>query len=309
MPLSSAHRRWFRLPLRIVIIFLLLFICSCFLVDQYVQFRWSDKQFEQFFRSNHIDGSIQYYEAGGRKIRYVKVGPDSLPVLLFIHGAPSSSSLFAPYFKDSLFRKTFCMYAVDRPGYGGSGFGIPEPSIKQQAYDIHFILDSLQHIHRPVVVIGQSYGSSIACRLAMDYPSLVDALVLSGPSLAPGREKTYWFTKPVESPLVNWFVPRMFVSANNEKIHHREELTRMLPLWSGLRMPVTYLQGSKDELIYPSNAAFAKEHITNSSNLHIRFFPNRPHFIAHLEFPAIRQEILDSYHRVEKNDRQQNTPQ
>jgi pimeloyl-ACP methyl ester carboxylesterase len=293
MLIQKKEFRWLRIILRVVILLSASFIILCFLFDHFVQFRMSDEKFNIFFRKNNIPAKIQYYTAADRRIRYIAIGNDSLPTLLFIHGAPSSTYLYTDYFKDSLFLKTFSMYAVDRPGYGYSGFGVPEPSIQKQAYLIHFILDSLNKLKRPIILVGESYGSSIACRIAMDYPDLVDGLVLVGPSLAPGEEKTYWFTPVIEPPLLHWFIPRMFQSANTEKIHHRAELTRMLPLWSKIHVPVIYLQGANDRLVYPSNARFAKKYLTHSPYLHIHFFKGRPHFIARTERVSIRQHILD----------------
>ena len=285
--------RWLRISLRIFILFISLFIILCLLFDHFVQFRTSDEKFNTFFRQNGIPARIFYYTAAGRQIRYLSIGKDSLPTLLLIHGSPSSSNIYTDYFKDSLFLKTFKMYAVDRPGYGYSGFGEPEPSIKKQAFMIHFILDSLNTVHRPVILVAESYGTSVACRIAIDYPNLVDGLVLVGPSLAPGEEKTFWFTPLVEHSFIRWFIPRMFRSANTEKIHHRMELAQMLPLWKQIRVPVIYLQGANDHLVYTTNAAFAKKELVNTPYLRIQFFKNRPHFIARTERKAIRQNILN----------------
>ena len=292
--------RWLKLTLYIIIGFIVFFIAACFLFDQVVQFRMSDEELLSFFQQNKVKGEIRYYTAEGRTIRYVSVGNDSLPTLLFIHGAPGSLSIYRDYFNDSLFLHTFKMYAVDRPGYGNSGFGDPEPSIQKQAAIIHLILDSLNKVTHPVILVAASYGSSIACRLAMDYPQMVDGLVLVAPSFAPGEEKVYWFTSAVENPFINWFIPRMFQSANNEKIHHKEELTKMLPFWQNIRVPVIYMQGEKDELVYTTNAKFAKAHLTNTPYLDILFFKGRPHFIPFTERPTIRQKILQMVKMVKK---------
>jgi pimeloyl-ACP methyl ester carboxylesterase len=185
------------------------------------------------------------------------------------------------------------MYAVDRPGYGYSGFGLPEPSIQNQAALIRPILDSLHHVKRPVILMGGSYGSSIACRLAMDYPHLVDGLVLIAPSLQPGAERTFWFTYAIEHPLLNWFIPRMFQSANKEKVHHREGLEAMLPHWKNIRIPVAYIQGDQDELVDTTNAGFARQHLVNAPYLNIQFLKDEPHFIAFSARPSVRNRIID----------------
>jgi pimeloyl-ACP methyl ester carboxylesterase len=293
MKYSKPAYRWFKISFRVFVTLVVLFILACFVFDHFVQFRMNDEELLSFFQQNKVKGEIRYYTKEGRKIRYISVGNDSLPTLLFIHGSPSSISFFKEYFKDSLFLKTFKMYAVDRPGYGFSGFGKAEPSIEKQAAIIRPILDNLNKVRHPVILVAASYGSSIACRMAMDYPQLVDGLVLIGPSLAPGEEKMYWFTPAIENPMLSWFIPRMFQSANTEKLHHQEGLASMLPLWQNIKVPVMYLQGSKDELIYTSNAVFAKKKLINAPCLDIHFFEGLPHFIEFRERPAIRKKILE----------------
>jgi pimeloyl-ACP methyl ester carboxylesterase len=300
---KKSKLRWLRILLRVIIIFVGSFIILCFLFDHYIELRTSDSRFKHFFTENHIPGEIKYYTINNRRIRYLSIGNDSLPALLFIHGSPSSSNLYTDYFKDSVFLKTFKIYAVDRPGYGFSGLGNPELSIEKQARMIKPILDSLNIIKKPVIIMAESYGTSVACRMVMDYPGLIDGLVLVGPSLAPGEEKTYWVTPLAEWPVFHWFVPRIFQSANTEKINHETELKKMLPLWPKINVPVIYLQGANDHLIYTSNAAFAKKQLVNAPYLRVSFFKNRPHFIARSERKAIRRNILDMLEMLNKKNK------
>lgn len=190
------------------------------------------------------------------------------------------------------------MVAVDRPGYGNSGFGIPEPSIKKQADVLWPLLSSLQGKEKTVLIVAGSYGTSVACRLMMDHPDAADGALLIAPSLAPGEEKTYWFTTLIEHPLLRWFIPRMFRSANTEKIHHEAGLTEMLPYWHKIKSPVYYLQGANDQLIYTTNALFAQKHLVSAPYLNIEFLKDRPHFFAFSDRMIIRQKILDLHNYV-----------
>ena len=283
---------WLKSALKTIAWFIALFITACFIFDAFVQFRMSDDELLQFFADNHVKGEVRYFYSHGRNIRYISAGEDSLPALLFIHGSPNSLSIYKDYYKDSLFLHNFKMYAIDRPGYGGSGLGKPMPSIQEQAAIVADMLNTFNHVRHPLIIVAGSYGTSVACRIAMDYPQLVNGLVLTGPSLAPGRETVYWFSKAVENPLINWFIPRMFKSANTEKLAHGKELTKMLPYWKSIRIPVMYMQGEKDELIDTSNAGFAKQQLVNAPYLTIHFFKGRPHFIPLVERPYIRSKIL-----------------
>ena len=237
--------RWFRRTLRVFAVILILFIIACFVFDHYVQFRKSDKELTEIFRERGIDGRVGYYESGGRRLRYTSVGPDSLPLLLLLHGSPGSMSYYSGRYADSAIYSRFQVIAVDRPGYGYSGLGEPEPSIQKQAAMIRPLIDSLHNANKTVIVAGGSFGAPVACRLAMDYPDLVDGIVLTGPAIGPGRETYFWFTYLIESPAIRWFIPRIFRSANTEKVHHREELEKMMPYWKNIKVPVAYLQGGK----------------------------------------------------------------
>ena len=280
--------------LRTVLILAAMIFSVLLLFDWFVQFRDADHSLLQFFKEKHIPASIGYYTSHGRTLRHISVGDSTAPVtLVFLHGAPSSMSYFKKYFtNDSLLSNAF-MLAVDRPGYGYSGFGKPETSMQMQAKMIRPLLDSLHKRRHPLILVGVSYGTSIACRLAMDYPELVDGLVLVAPSLAPGEEKIYKIAYPIELPAFKWAIPRMLISANAEKLSHKKELTKMLPGWKQLTIPVIYLQGENDKLIYPGNAQFARKELVNASCLTIQMIPNRGHLIMFSEIKKIKEAIVD----------------
>jgi pimeloyl-ACP methyl ester carboxylesterase len=300
--MASTRRkgRWFRRLIRTILGIIIFFILACFVFDHYVQFRRNDEQLRKFFVENKIPGKIGYYTSHGRKLRYVSIGNDTLPTLFFIHGSPASMSLYRGRFVDTTILRTFRVMAVDRPGYGYSGFGNPEPSIQKQSEMLRAMLDSMYEARHPIIVVGGSFGAPIACRLAMDHPELVDGLVLTGPAIGPGREKVFWFAPIIENPAIRWFIPRMFRSANTEKLHHKAELEKMLPYWKNIKVPVMYLQGAKDNLIDTTNASFARERLVNAPYLDIYFFPNRHHYLAQYEWPTIRERIMRLYAMIKK---------
>lgn len=297
---TVRNGRWKRRILRTIILIAGIFIIACLVFDHFVQFRRSDAALEKLFEDNKIEGKISYLQTDQRRIRYIVIGRDSLPAIFFIHGSPSSLSIYEKYFTDSFFLKNFRMIAVDRPGYGGSGFGFPEPSIEKQAKMLAAVLKKERKSAKPLMIVAGSYGTSVACRMMMDQPGIADGMVLIAPSLAPGQEKVFWFTSLIEFPFIRWFIPRMFQSANTEKLHHRNELAGMLPYWDRIRVPVMYLQGANDGLIYTSNADFAKRHMVNVPYLNIELLKDRPHFFAFSDRMIIRQKIIDLYTHLNK---------
>jgi len=300
MPKPIRKGRWLRRLLRTLIVLIGIIIIACFVFDYYYQFRKSDNELNKIFAEQKIDASIHYYATHNRKLRYVTAGNDSLPTLLFLHGSPGSISYYSRRYVDSEILGHFRIYAVDRPGYGYSGFGDPEPSVQKQSEMIRPLLDSLYHAKHPIIIVGSSYGAAIACRLAMDHPELVDGLVLTGPAIGPGRETYFAITPLIEHWSVHWFIPRIFKSANTEKIHHKIELEKMLPYWKNIHVPVFYLQGENDDIVDTSNASFAREQLINVPSLEIRFLKGRKHLLARYEWQTIKQAILNIYKNAKK---------
>src|SRR5262245_7853154 len=101
MQKTRRKGKWMRRILRILSAIIVLFIIACFVFDHYVQFRRSDDELNRFFAENHIPGKIGYYVTHGRRLRYVTIGPDSLPTLVLIHGSPASMSLYRGRFSDT----------------------------------------------------------------------------------------------------------------------------------------------------------------------------------------------------------------
>ena len=287
-------KHWLRISSLALLGIYIFLVTGMLIADRFVQFRESDEELAQYFSKRHQDIKIGYYPCYDRSVRYLYTGSNpARPTILFIHGAPSSSSYYRQFLSDTSLRNKANLMAVDRPGYGYSGFGKPVPELEKQAYMIRPILDSLHKQQHPVLLVAASYGTSIACRLAMDYPELVDGLLLLAPSLAPGEEKTYYASYVLESPFFSWAQPRMIHSANVEKFAHKDELTKMLPYWKSIAQPVSYFQGEDDELIYTTNAGFAKSKLVNALSLSISMLPKRGHMIVFDEHERIRKAVDD----------------
>lgn len=254
---------------------------------------------KRFFDRYSIKATINHYTALKRTIYYATIGEDHLPAILFIHGAPASMTIYKDYFTDEELLKRFSMYAVDRPGFGVTD-GNAEPSIKKQADMICSLAERIHRVHQPLIVMAGSYGVSIACKLAMDHPKLIQGLVLVAPSLGPGLEKMYWVTPLMTKGFLSKIVSKEYRSASIEKMHHKKELEKMLPLWNKIEVPIFYLQSEKDPIVYPSNVEFAKKHLANVPYLKIHLFKGRKHNIDSKHHLTIRNEIIELFTMLSK---------
>jgi pimeloyl-ACP methyl ester carboxylesterase len=101
--------------------------------------------------------------------------------------------------------------------------------------------------------------------MAMDYPELVDGLIIVAGSIDPELEPDEtWFRAPLATPFLSWILPRSFRASNEEIYHLKPQLEEMLPLWKNIKCPVIVIQGQKDVLVDPANADFAKKMLVNA---------------------------------------------
>ena len=272
----------------------------------FFEMRTSDHSFYNLLQKNpfRYQSNVQYYTEPQRSIRYVEVGNDSLPLIVFIHGAPSSSAFWKDFLTDSFLISRAKLLAVDRPGYGYSGYGIPETSVQEQARLIAKIISAKRALHSKIVLHGSSYGGTVAARIAMDFPHLVDGLLLQSASVEPGAEKTYGITYLIRHWAVEWLLPGSFKVANREKLSHHRQLEKMKPLWDQIISPTIILHGTADSLIYPSNALFAKKHLTNAQSAELLMLQDRGHDLLwnkqELLVASLMKLLGDStYHNLE----------
>jgi uncharacterized protein len=273
------------------------FFASCSLFKE----RLSDSEIIELYSQHNLDVNVGHYKVRNRNIRYMSVGHDSLPSVLLIHGAPSTMTVFNDLILNTDLLKYAKVYAVDRPGYGHSGLGKSETSISRQVKMIAPILDSIHYNSGPTIVLGVSYGGPVASRLAIEYPHLVDGLVLGAPAIAPGEERTYFLSNLLLYKPIRWMVPASFVVATEEKFSHRYELEELEPLWEKLRKPVIYVQGEEDDLVYTTNADFIEKKASKAPFLKILMIPGQPHFLAIPQKDVLANSIVEMLYIVENN--------
>lgn len=227
-------------------------------------FRQTDSELNNEFAAQSIRPVVRRYTVGKRTIRYMETPRlAGKPTIIFVHGAPSSLSFFNEFFKDTALLKRAQLVAVDRPGYGYSDFGRVEPSILRQAELLQPLIDRYKE-SPDLIVVGSSYGGSVSARLAMNNPGVIDQVVFVSSALGPGLERTYGISYWVDKAPLRAVVPPLLRLANDEKLAHRQALEAILPDWSRITAGIIMLHGLRDELVYPTNVAFAKKQLRNA---------------------------------------------
>lgn len=243
-----------------------LLVLGMFLGAYWLHYQQRDEVVLAKFEGQRVRPRLQRYVLGDRTIRFLESAPDSSntqPVVLFVHGAPSSLTFFNAFFQDTALAHHARLVAVDRPGYGSSDFGRVETSIVRQAQ----LLQPLIERYRAapfLVLVGSSYGGSLAARLAMNNPETVSHVVFVSSALGPGLEYTFPISHWIDEPPLRWLIPQLILNANDEKLAHRRALEEILPDWGKVRAGVTFLHGLRDELVYPSNVEFARKKLVHA---------------------------------------------
>ncbi len=274
------------------IILLFIFSGSMLLLDGCMQFRMSKSEIDAYFEKKKKKGTLHRYASGTRTINYLEVGHDTtLPLVIFVHGSPGSLSAFIDFMADSMLLSRAQLVTVDRPGFGHSNFGNAEPSLQQQGALLRPILEDHKN-KRPIILVGHSLGGPLIARMAMDFPELIDGLVMVAPSIDPELEPDEWFRAPLATPFMSWILPRSLRASNDEIYKLKPELEEMVPLWSKVRVSTIVIQGMKDSLVPPANADFAVKMITNAP-VKVVMEKEMTHFVPWTYPQLIRNAILE----------------
>ena len=264
---TAAVKMLYTFFITAVVLLLFMIIFSMVLSGCVAKHLMNDKQIEEYFAGSSVKPTYQTYSVNNRQIHYASIGADTLPMVLFIHGSPGAWYAFISFFKDSSLYNHAHIVSVDRPGFGKSGSGKFEANLQQQAAMLEPLLKINKSKKLPLL-IGHSLGGPVIARMAMDYPEQVGALLIVAGSIDPSLEKYEWYRHAGNFALVRPFLPKPLNASNREILPLKKQLELMLPLWKNIKIPVTVIQGEKDDLVPPGNAAFCKKSVDrdNSKN-------------------------------------------
>jgi len=277
-----------------------LFTIIPYLMSGCFSFRMTPREVKNYYSGADKKPTITVLKEETWDINFAQIGADTLPMVIFVHGAPGSWSAFRAYLKDSNLYTVAHLISVDRPGYGYSDFGRVEPSLQKQA-ELLSGLFKFNKSGKKVILVGHSLGGPIIARMAMDYPDQIGGLIMIAPSIDPDLEPKEWYRLPLSLPIIRWILPVSFDMTNREIYHLKDELTFMLPLWTRIISPTIVIQGGKDDLVDPGNAEFAKKMITNAP-VEVVFKPDIDHFIPWTRPQLVEAAIEQSITRLKNNN-------
>jgi pimeloyl-ACP methyl ester carboxylesterase len=161
-------------------------------------------------------------EIDGIDIFYREAGPEGAPVVLLLHGYPSSSRMFETLMP--LLADHYRVIAPDYPGFGHSG-APPADGFNYSFGRLAEVMESFTHCLglRSYILFVQDYGGPIGFRLALAGPDRVKGIivqnaVVSEDGLGPAWEvrKAFWSDRAAMEEVVI----SEFVSLKGAKARH-----------------------------------------------------------------------------------------
>jgi pimeloyl-ACP methyl ester carboxylesterase len=121
-----------------------------------------------FYRTVKVDGLAIFYR---------ETGPKDAPIILLLHGLPSSSRMFQPLL--TRLADSYHLVAPDYPGFGHSDW----PNPKQFDYTFDHIASVMNDFTQALglshyTLYMQDYGGPVGFRMALAHPERVQALIV-----------------------------------------------------------------------------------------------------------------------------------
>ncbi|MHA1563679.1 MAG: acetoin dehydrogenase dihydrolipoyllysine-residue acetyltransferase subunit [Alphaproteobacteria bacterium] len=116
--------------------------------------------------------------SGGRKIQYLRQGPDNGPTIVLVHGF--GADLNSWMFNQPALSEQFQVIAMDLPGHGGSSKDVGGGHVAAMAQAVLEFLDAVNLTSAHLV--GHSLGGACALHLALSQPNRVASASLICPA-------------------------------------------------------------------------------------------------------------------------------
>ena len=263
--------------IRTIIFLLVILFTWIVLAPGCMTFSKSDQKARAQFKQKGLELKTASLKVNGRNIHFTKVGNDSLPTLIFIHGSPSSWTSFEDYMQDSALLFHYRMISVDRPGFGSSDFG-EAVNLEEQSLLLLPILDAEKN-GKPVFLAGHSLGGPLVVKMAADYPSAIKGIMLISGSIDPALEPAEKWRNTAEKFPFKLLLPGAFRPSNTELIYFKKDVYALANDFAKVTADVYLVHGEKDTWVPVGNIDYAKEKLTYANKVETLILKDGNHFI------------------------------
>ncbi|MES1201232.1 MAG: alpha/beta hydrolase [Pseudomonadota bacterium] len=139
----------------------------------------------------------RFIDADGMRLHVREAGPADAQRVLLIHGASANlRELWGPI--GEALKSDHRVMAMDRPGYGYS----TRPARDAEKLGVQASLAARVLDGNAALIVAHSLGCAVALRLALDFPELVDGLVLLSPASHPYPGNNAWWARLAAAPVI-----------------------------------------------------------------------------------------------------------
>ncbi|WP_228461918.1 alpha/beta fold hydrolase [Paracoccus liaowanqingii] len=276
----------------------------------------------------------RFLDVDGVRLHYVEVGDG--PTLVLLHGNGSMIADFVSSGLVGLAARTHRVIVFDRPGYGHSTR--PRGRVWSADAQADLVSAALGQIGvTGAVVLGHSWGASVAIALALRHPSIVrglvlasgyyyptprlDMLLMAGPAVpvlgdilrhavAPLTSRLAWpllmrkIFGPAPVPAKFGGFPMEMAVRPSQLQASAAESALLIPMaaaaaarYPTLTMPVVIVAGSEDRLIDPDAQSGRLHDAIPDSSYHP--VPGSGHMVHQTNAPAVMRAITEAFARAE----------
>lgn len=247
-------------------------------------------EFKKEFENNKYAPESSYIMYNDRKIHYVNSGPDTLPLVLLIHGSPGSWDAMKGFIADTSISNHVRLVSVDRLGFGFTG-GKGEEELKIQAESIAGILKTNKS-GKKALIVSHSYGGPVSAQLAMDFKENIHSLILAAPAISPEHQPRKWYNYAASFFLFKWVMSPAFQASNTEMWPLKEQLQIQEKRWKEIDdMPITIIHGKKDMLVPFETVGFLADKMKNNRQYKEVINDEMNHFVPWSHPELIAKEI------------------
>jgi pimeloyl-ACP methyl ester carboxylesterase len=224
------------------------------------------------------------------RIHYIECGTG--PTVVMIHGNAGSVEDFEFGALD-LLASNYRVVAIDRPGHGGSDRPSRKATVEFQAELLQRTLSQLG-INEPILV-GHSWGASLALAYALQYPGNVSAIVLLAPAAYPDSGEDRLLRATSKIPLIGdlglvlgrpvighrmvraglarafypqspsdrylkladslWLRRKQLKAYVEDEASLNDSLRKMAKRYAEIKIPVVIVTGDRDQIVSPDQNA------------------------------------------------------
>lgn len=257
------------------------------------------QQQREFVTSHLMDNpAYQHHHLhhGEFDLHYVTRGTPNLGVVVWVHGTPGSWTDAAYLIADEALTADFLFVSLDRPGWGNSQYQDqprPVPSMFEQVELISPLLTQLkrEHPELPLILVGHSWGASLAPMLYEALPDDIDAMMLLAGVHSQRLGAPRWYNR-----LASWQLSRWVMSYSNigrELSHSNLEMYALQPgladspaRLAQIDVPTIVIQGDTDSLVDPRQGEYVYQYLPEDKR-HFLYLHNQGHLLQMERAPLL----------------------